>query len=655
MSRSFSYLPSQSFPSSILNRQGTRFSGASLVAPAVPASAPSMTSQPSTNDWSYDFGNPTAGMMIDNNPGSSIYNRAARNADPIPITSLAGVGIDPSQYLRLRGYGNTLATSSPQQYLSPPGEALSHAMPISYLSSNCGSLMEDTATDTATSSRLSESYQGSNLGSIDMAQANSQDSFTAPPLTNKEFNLSRGFREDLGIAKQPFDSDGAIFGIGCFLTAQPSQANIDGPASPFPGKFASAMEPSISLGSTSSCFNTTNGVFMPALNGCADPQAQHQTPAMERSMSNTSTLSNSSLLSVRAKNTLRRQNSAAKRVSIQPRAPALKIETANMRSQKTMSFEDGSETDIGDGAAVGKKEIAKTRYARPKHPKLKCDSCDIYPEGFRGEHELRRHIQAKHTSVVKKWTCCDPHDSGAWTSVDVIHPLRDCKQCSSNKQYGAYYNAAAHLRRTHFKKKAPRKGSHQASPSAPLAEDEANLDWPHMSDLKPWMKEVIVPIEPTDPTEMNDDGENAAGSLHSKSRPKTSAASFAGSKLSMKQDFGVGDSVSNNANTSVASGGESIFGFSPDLPNEIFAAEMGSASGHGLNSSAAFLETHETHSNLVGLDRNFVGSPSGSTTITAATPSPYHLYGNDICDLTYNQDSAQLEFMTFMPDSNAFL
>jgi len=61
------------------------------------------------------------------------------------------------------------------------------------------------------------------------------------------------------------------------------------------------------------------------------------------------------------------------------------------------------------------------------------------------------------------------------------------------KKYGAYYNAAAHLRRTHFKPKA--KGARKSSKSddGEKRGGKGGGDWPPMSELKYWMKEVEEP------------------------------------------------------------------------------------------------------------------------------------------------------------------
>lgn len=134
--------------------------------------------------------------------------------------------------------------------------------------------------------------------------------------------------------------------------------------------------------------------------------------------------------------------------------------------------------------------LLKTPYQRPKHPRVHCGQCGDHPDGFRGDHELRRHLNAKHRGVVKKFVCRDPATVGISSQLSVLYPLSDCKACSSGKQYGAYYNAAAHLRRTHFRLRAPR-GKHKG-PVGERRGGKGGGNWPAMTDLKLWYHEVMV-------------------------------------------------------------------------------------------------------------------------------------------------------------------
>lgn len=113
-------------------------------------------------------------------------------------------------------------------------------------------------------------------------------------------------------------------------------------------------------------------------------------------------------------------------------------------------------------------------FRRPSLRRLFCDSCNEHPDGFRGEHELKRHVDAKHSPMVKRWICKEPKNPDP-SGIQPVIPLSRCKACLAQKRYGAYYNAAAHLRRAHFR-------PHRAG--------KASGDWPPMTTLREWMREV---------------------------------------------------------------------------------------------------------------------------------------------------------------------
>ncbi|RGP59569.1 hypothetical protein FLONG3_11150 [Fusarium longipes] len=116
----------------------------------------------------------------------------------------------------------------------------------------------------------------------------------------------------------------------------------------------------------------------------------------------------------------------------------------------------------------------KSSSRRTSLRRVYCDKCNEHPDGFRGDHELRRHIDAKHSATVKRWVCKEPK-AHIPSSPQPVIPLSRCKACLAQKRYGAYYNAAAHLRRAHFR---------------PHRVGKASGDWPSMSVLKDWMREV---------------------------------------------------------------------------------------------------------------------------------------------------------------------
>ena len=138
-----------------------------------------------------------------------------------------------------------------------------------------------------------------------------------------------------------------------------------------------------------------------------------------------------------------------------------------------------------------KEAITKQPYIRPQHPKLLCTECNEFPNGFRGDHELKRHIDRAHAKRRKVWICVDP-------GVDTVegwrpsNPVNICKHCNQKKHYNVYYNAAAHLRRAHF---CPRKRGRKArGEERESRAGKAGGDWPPIEWLKNhgWLKEIEI-------------------------------------------------------------------------------------------------------------------------------------------------------------------
>lgn len=115
--------------------------------------------------------------------------------------------------------------------------------------------------------------------------------------------------------------------------------------------------------------------------------------------------------------------------------------------------------------------IPRASISQPMRPRVFCHLCNMQSQGFRGEHEFRRHIDRLHSSLRKVWVCVD-------ISPDKTF-LANCKACCNGKRYSANYNAAAHLRRVHFNLKRRGRGR------------EGCLNPPPMEVLKHWMEERV--------------------------------------------------------------------------------------------------------------------------------------------------------------------
>ncbi|KAM0353001.1 hypothetical protein ACHAPU_001886 [Fusarium lateritium] len=241
---------------------------------------------------------------------------------------------------------------------------------------------------------------------------------------------------------------------------------------------------------------------------------------MERSISNTSmssVRSNASNLERRAKEARERVLQAAKAIQLapKPKEELVKSEANSIAANKEPKL-----------------PVNKSNYQRPKHPKVYCTQCTEHPDGFRGDHELRRHVNAKHEGTVKKFVCRDPASLGIETGVKAVNPLSKCKACTSGKEYGAYYNAAAHLRRTHFKPKTPR--GKKGANSDEKRGGKGGGDWPPMSELKAWFVEKKVKVDLSDsPMPDQDDGDDMVDSETDGSMPPHQMDMFQGIGSSM--------------------------------------------------------------------------------------------------------------------------
>ncbi|MCJ1439372.1 hypothetical protein MMC27_008764 [Xylographa pallens] len=187
--------------------------------------------------------------------------------------------------------------------------------------------------------------------------------------------------------------------------------------------------------------------------------------------SNTSTMSRVSR---------RRQEQLAQ--SGRPIAPKLPEEDLALSRKSSTSDHQMIRIKSADGSSKELMAIARNNYSRPRKEKVKCNMCNKRPNGFRGDHELQRHYQRHHCVSRKVWVCVD-------SSEDKTR-LAKCKACCAQKEYGAYYNAAAHLRRVHFH---PRPKGRKVKGSAEEKRGgKGGGDSPSMEILKSWMEEREV-------------------------------------------------------------------------------------------------------------------------------------------------------------------
>ncbi|KAL8723389.1 MAG: hypothetical protein Q9225_000305 [Loekoesia sp. 1 TL-2023] len=171
--------------------------------------------------------------------------------------------------------------------------------------------------------------------------------------------------------------------------------------------------------------------------------------------------------------------------ALQPLAP--KVESVAPTMSRSISSEHRMiRIKSADGSVKDKVSITKAPYVRPQQPKIPCPYCNVKPDGFRGEHELGRHINKAHSRTRTVWVCVD-------ISPDQRF-LSNCKQCGRGKRYNAYYNAAAHLRRAHFNPRPKGRKGKNADEEPTKRAGSSGGDHPAMDFCKMWMREICEEV-----------------------------------------------------------------------------------------------------------------------------------------------------------------
>ncbi|KAI1087322.1 hypothetical protein F5B19DRAFT_497502 [Rostrohypoxylon terebratum] len=378
----------------------------------------------------------------------SLRSQSSRHRHDMPTLSEAGpmasVMLDPEEFFSQNPY-----TEEPPQAVDSFSSSVpsqSHDVDVPQFNitnvSVCGSMTTAPTYDTAPMTRQNSLFDNQSVsGGVRMMSLGSQMSQGGEAYYQDGVQQNGGSGDSSPLGKRPYCSEDALIAVGSSL------------APPFAHQYAASAPPDALLSSSD----------------------------MERSVSSASMAStrSSSSLKVRAKDTLKLQCQRALNAPLKPKP----------------STDQSPGESQANAKKDGKTPITKTKYVRPKQPKVFCDQCDEHKDGFRGEHELRRHRDAKHQTTVKKWICVDPAAHGLPVGIPAVNPLSKCKACKAQKKYGAYYNAAAHLRRTHFKEKPSRqknKGNGNNRSDEDKRGGKGGGDWPPMSELKNWMKEIWV-------------------------------------------------------------------------------------------------------------------------------------------------------------------
>ena len=204
---------------------------------------------------------------------------------------------------------------------------------------------------------------------------------------------------------------------------------------------------------------------------------------MERSISTGSNNSAISRLSRRSQE----QTAMGKRTIHPAPGPSLFCNTASLDVNFSLSASQSMSRTSSSQSQTPPVPIARLAFNREVKEKLHCPECSMKPDGYKGEHELRRHRESKHGAIKTVFVTVDISPNKQF--------LADCEYCQNFKQYNAYYNAAAHLRRKHFNPKSKDKKRSGKLPEAEKRGGKGGGLSPPMDELKRWMHSFEVDRE----------------------------------------------------------------------------------------------------------------------------------------------------------------